>query len=62
MKYLFIIVMYQDTSEPVCQKFGVMLDTTELCSFIPVGMMMFTQGHMVTEKLRLMQSLCCNAA
>ena len=32
----FNIIMCQDTCEPVCFKLGVMLDTTQLYSLIPV--------------------------
>ena len=63
MKYLFNIVMCQDTSEPTCFKLGMMLDTPKLNSLIPVWMtLMFTQGHRVTGKLELAQSICRKVA
>ena len=63
MKYTFIIVMYQDTCEPVCFKLGVMLNTTKFYSLIPLLMtLMFTQGHRDRGKLELVQSFCCKVA
>ena len=56
MKYMFNIVMCQDTYEPICFKLGIKLNMTKLYSFIPVWMtLMFTQGHMVTGKLEFVQ-------
>ena len=60
MKYRFNIAMCQDTSEPICFKLDLMLDTIKLFSLIPVSMtLMFTQGHRVAGKLELVQSFCC---
>ena len=36
MKYTSNIIMCQDTCEPICFKLGMMLNTTELYSWIPV--------------------------
>ena len=60
MKYVFNIVLCQDTCEPIHFKLGMMLKTTKLNSLIPVWMsFMFTEGHWVTGKLELVQSFCC---
>ena len=60
MKYRFNIVLCRDTYELICFKLGMMslqFDyTTKLYSLI------FTQGHRVTGKLELAQSLCFNVA
>ena len=60
MKYTFKIVMCPDTCEAICFKLGMMQNTTNLCSLIPLSMtLMFTQGHGFTGKLELVQSFCC---
>ena len=47
--------MCQDTCEPICFKFGLMLYATKLYSFIPVCMtLMFTQGYRVMGKNELL--------
>ena len=62
MKYTLNIVMCHYTWEWICFKLGMMLNTTKLYSLIPVWMtLMFTQGHMVTGKLELVQSFCFKA-
>ena len=63
MKYAFNIVMCQDTCEPICFKLGVMLNTAEFYSLIPVWMILvFTQGQRVAGNRDLVQSFCCEAA
>ena len=57
-KYTLNIAMFQDTCEPICSKLGMILNTTKLYSLIPVSMTLkFTEGHLATENLELMQSL-----
>ena len=57
MKYMFNIVMHQDTCEPICFKLGMVLNTTKLYSLIPIWMtLMFTQGHRGTGKVGLVCS------
>ena len=63
MKYMFDIIMCQNTYEPVCFKLCMVLNTTELHSLIAVGMTeMLTQGHRVTGKVEVLQSLGCKVA
>ena len=63
IKYMINIVLCQGPCELIWFKLGVMLDTTNLYSVIPVWMsLMFTQGHRVTGKLELVQSFCCGIA
>ena len=63
MKNAFHIGLHQDTCEPICFKFGLMLDTPKLYGMIPVKMTLtFSQGHRVMEKLKLVQSFCCKVA
>ena len=63
MKHIFNIAMRQDTCKSFCCKLGVMLNTTELYSLIPVQMTsVLTQGHRVTGKLDPVQSFCCKVA
>ena len=51
-QYAFNIVPCRDTAEPICFKLGMKLNTTTLYSLSPVWMtLVFTQGHMDTEKL-----------
>ena len=58
MKYMFNIVMCQDTCEWICFELGMMLSTTKLYSLIPVWMnLMFTQGYKITGKLEPVQSI-----
>ena len=63
MKYMFNIVMCQDTCEPICFKLWMILDTTKLYSLISSWItLMFTQGHRFTGKLELVHSFCCKVA
>ena len=49
--------------ESISFRFGLMIDTTEVHSLIPVWTTVaFTQGHRVMKKLELVQSLCCYVA
>ena len=51
------------SSEPICFKHSMMLNTTKLYSLIPVWMtLMLTQGHRVTGKVELVQSFCRTVA
>ena len=48
--------MWQDISEQICFKLGMML-STNLYSLTPILMtLIFTQGHRVTDKLELVLS------
>ena len=63
MTYMFNIVMYRDTCDPICFKLGMMLHTTKLYCLIPVWMtLMFSQGHRIIGKLELVQSFCYKVA
>ena len=63
LNYRLNVILCQDTCELICFKLGLMLNTTELYTLIPVWMtLMFTQDHRVTGKLVLVQSLCCKVA
>ena len=62
MKYMFHIVMCCDTCEPICFCLVMMLNTIKLYGLIPVWLtFMFTQGHRVTRRLELVQSIRCKA-
>ena len=62
-RYTFHIVMCQGTCELIGFKLGMMLNTAKLCRLISVRIiLMFAQSHRVTEKLELVQSLCCKTA
>ena len=62
-KYMFDMVMCQDTCEPISFELGMMLNTTDLYSLIPVWMtLMVTQGHRVAGKLEIVQSFWCKAS
>ena len=57
---LFSCHFIEYTLEPICFKSRIMLDTTKLYSMVPVRITLtFTPGHMVTEKLGLVQAFCC---
>ena len=57
MNSTFNIVMCQDTCKPICFKLGMMLDTTELYSLIPVWItLILIQGHWFIGKRKLVQS------
>ena len=59
LKYMFDIVMCQDTCIQMCVKLGMILNSTKFYSLIPEWMtLMCTQGHRVTGKLELVQSFC----
>ena len=52
MTFIINIVTCQETYGPICLKLGMLLDTTKLCTLIPVWMtLVFTQGHRVTGNL-----------
>ena len=59
MKYMLNVVMCQDTCELICFKLGTMPNTTILYSLIPVE---WPEGHRLTGKVQLVQSLCCKIA
>ena len=51
---MFMVIMCQDTSELICFKLGMMLNTTQLYTLIPDRMiLMFLQGHGVKGKVNL---------
>ena len=46
----------------LCFKLGVVLDSPTMYSLIPVWVTLtFTQGHRVSGKMKLAQSICCKA-
>ena len=63
IKYTINFVLCCDTWELTCFKLSMMLDMTKLYNLIPVCViLMFTEGHRVTWKLKLVQSFCCKVA
>ena len=55
IKYMISIVLYLDSSELICFKLSIVVDTIILHSWIPALMtLMFTQGHRVMRKLEVM--------
>ena len=55
----FHICLSLDTYELDFLKFSMMVDSVELSSLIPVSVtLIFSQGHWVMKKLKLMQSFC----
>ena len=59
IKYTFNIVLRHHSWEPIYFKLGMMLDTANLYSVIPVWI---TQGHNGMGKLEPVQSFCCKVA
>ena len=55
IKSMFNVVLCQDTGYQICFKLGMMQNTTEPLSLLPVWMtFLSTQGHRVTGNLELM--------
>ena len=60
LECIFNIGFHSDTYEPISFKLGMNPENIKLSRLIPAWMILnFTQGHRVTGRLRLVQTLCC---